>query len=118
MGTATIPKLIINSPYEEPVQHWNYDPQTRTFSLVEGRRQAGYVTATPGAGSFDDPGIFTPLPLVNQIRPRVAAWREAGYPGASGVTKALLEHWRDPEQRDSSRRLFFCQLEAVEPWSG
>lgn len=114
MGTATIPKLIINSPYEEPVQHWNYDPQTRTFSLVEGRRQAGYVTATPGAGSFDDPGIFTPLPLVNQIRPRVAAWREAGYPGASGVSQALLQHWRDPEQRDSNRRLFFCQLEAVE----
>ncbi|HET9178301.1 MAG TPA: DEAD/DEAH box helicase family protein [Terriglobia bacterium] len=114
MGTATIPKLIINSPYEEPAQHWNYDPKTRTFSLVEGRRPAGYVTATPGAGSFDDPGIFTPLPLVNQIRPRVAAWREKGYAGASGVTKALLEHWRDPEQRDSSRRLFFCQLEAIE----
>jgi type III restriction enzyme len=31
----------------------------------------------------------------------------------SGITKRLLEHWRDPEQRDF-RRLFFCQLEAIE----
>jgi len=114
MGTATIPQLIINSPYEEPAQHWKYDPQTRTFSLVEGRRPAGYVSATPGAGSFDDPGIFVPLPLVNQIRPRVKAWQETGYPGASGVSQALLQHWRDPEQRDSNHRLFFCQLEAIE----
>lgn len=114
MGTTTIPQLIINSPYEEPAQHWKYDPQSRTFSLVEGRRPAGYVSATLGAGSFDDPGIFVPLPLVNQIRPRVKAWRDAGYPGASGVTKALLQHWRDPEQRDSHHRLFFCQLEGIE----
>src|SRR2546425_831286 len=33
--------------------------------------------------------------------------------GFSGITKRLLEHWRDPEQREY-RRLFFCQLEAIE----
>ena len=32
MATTTIPELIINSPYEEPREHWKYDPQTRTFS--------------------------------------------------------------------------------------
>ncbi len=114
MATASITQLIINSPYEEPAEHWKYDPQSRTFSLEKGRRPAGYVSATPGAGSFDDPGIFVPLPLVNQIRPRVKAWRESGYAGASGVTLALLKHWHDPEQRDRNRRLFFCQLEALE----
>ena len=51
---------------------------------------------------------------MNQIRPRIKAWREADYPGATGITKRLLQHWRDPEQRDSNRRFFFCQLEAIE----
>jgi type III restriction enzyme len=44
----------------------------------------------------------------------VQAWRDADYPGASGITKRLLQHWRDTEQRDSNRRFFFCQLEAIE----
>ncbi len=111
MARTTIDRLIINSPHEEPTRHWRYDRKTRTFDLVEDRRPAGYVVATPGSRSFDDPGIFVPIPLVNQIRPRVKAWREAGYPGVTAITKRLLEHWRDPE-RDN--RLFFCQLEAVE----
>ena len=51
--------------------------------------------------------------LVNQIRPRVKVWREARYAGVSGITKRLLEHWRDPEER-RDRRFFFCQLEAIE----
>ena len=53
------------------------------------------------------------IPLVNRIRPRVKAWREAGYPGVTGITKRLLEHWTDPEEFET-RRFFFCQLEAVE----
>ena len=53
------------------------------------------------------------LPLVNKIRPRVKAWREAGCPGVTGITKRLLEHWYEPPARDD-RRLFFCQLEAIE----
>ena len=80
---------------------------------MEGRRPAGYVVATPGSESFDDPGIFVEIPLVNQIRPRVKAWREAGYPGITSITRRLLAHWHDPEEFDR-RRFFFCQLEAVE----
>ncbi|MCL6556963.1 MAG: DEAD/DEAH box helicase family protein [Burkholderiales bacterium] len=113
MARTTIDRLIINSPYEEPQRYWRYDRETRTFDLVEGRRPAGYVVATPGSKSFDDPGIFIEIPLVNQIRPRVKAWREAGYPGVTSITKRLLAHWRDPEEFDR-RRFFFCQLEAVE----
>jgi type III restriction enzyme len=110
---TTIDRLIINSPYEEPQRHWRYDRETRTFDLVEGRRPAGYVVASGESRAFDDPGIFVEIPLVNQIRPRVNAWREAGYRGATSITKRLLEHWRDPEEFDA-RRFFFCQLEAVE----
>ena len=58
-------------------------------SPQDGRPPAGgYVVATPDAKGFDDPGVFVALPLVNQIRPRVKAWREAGYPGATGITPA------------------------------
>ena len=71
------------------------------------------MVATPGSESFDDPGIFVEIPLVNQIRPRVKAWREAGYPGITSITRRLLAHWHDPEEFDR-RRFFFCQLEAVE----
>ena len=110
---GSIDQLIVNGPYDEPTRHWTYDRESRTFSLAPGRRSAGYVTATPGSKSFDDPGVFRRLPLVNRIRPRVKAWREAGYPGVTGTTLRLLQHWRDPEAFEE-RRFFFCQLEAVE----
>jgi type III restriction enzyme len=113
MPRTTIDRLIINSPYEEPQRYWRYDRETRLFDLVEGRRPAGYVVASGASQAFDDPGVFVEIPLVNQIRPRVKRWREAGYPGVSSITKRLLDHWRDPEEFDT-RRFFFCQLEAVE----
>lgn len=108
-----IDQLIINSPYEEPSSYWSYDRNIRMFERKAGRRPAGYVVATPGSKSFDDPGVFVELPLVNQIRPRIKAWREAGYPGVTGITKRLLEHWQDPQER-RDRKFFFCQLEAIE----
>jgi len=110
---ATIDHLIICSPYDEPGRHWRYERESRAFSMEDGRRPAGFVVATPGSKSFDDPGVFRELPLVNRIRPRVKAWREAGYPGVTGTTLRLLQHWRDPESWEA-RRFFFCQLEAVE----
>lgn len=98
--------------------HWAWDPAVQRFVLREGRRPAGYTVATPGSKScydpFYDPGIFIELPLVNRIRERVKAWREAEHPyvGVTAVTKRLLEHWRDPEAREYP--FFFCQLEAIE----
>ncbi len=112
-GTATIDQLIITSPYAEPKEHWKYDRETRRFTREPGRRPAGYVRASEASKSFDDPGEFVELPLVNQIRPRVKLWRDADYPGASGITKRLLKHWYDPEMREG-KRFFFCQLEAIE----
>jgi type III restriction enzyme len=108
-GSATIDQLIISSPYDEPGEHWKYDRETRRFTREPGRRPAGYIRASDASKSFDDPGEFVELPLVNKIRPRVEKWRSEDYPGASGITKRLLQHWRDPEQRES-KRLFFCQL--------
>ena len=63
MPSTTIDRLIINSPYEEPSQHWRYERETRTFDLAEGRRPAGrqavesfYPVAKPArGGSYTDP---------------------------------------------------------------
>ena len=108
-----IDQLIINSPYEEPKYYWSYERETRLFAFKDGRRPAGYVVASEGSKAFDDPGVFVEIPLVNQMRTRVDAWRKNGYPGVTGITKRLLEHWKNPEEREY-RRFFFCQLEAIE----
>lgn len=107
-----IKQLIINSPYVEPQKYHDYDRETRSFILREGRRPAGYVIASESSKSFDDPGQFVEIPLVNKIRPRVQKWREDGYLGVTGVTKRLLEHWRDQSERQYP--FFFCQMEAME----
>jgi type III restriction enzyme len=108
-----IDHLIINSPYDVPTKHWKYVREKRKFILEGGRRPAGYVVATEGSKSFDDPGVFIELPIVNKIRKRIDDWRENGYPGVTGITKRLLEHWRDAEERHE-KKLFFCQMEAIE----
>ncbi len=113
MPSKGITHLIINSPYEEPNRHWSYRRETQTFSLEDGRRPAGYVIASETSKSFDDPGRFIPIETVNRIRPRVKAWREAGYPGVSGITRRLLDHWTASE-RWERQRFFFCQIEAIE----
>jgi len=113
MSSATIGQLIVNSPYEEPAKYWHYDRQKRLFDLVDGRRSAGYMVASHDSKAFDDPGVFQEIPLVNQIRDRVKAWRNKGYPGVTGITKRLLGYWTDPEEF-ARRIFFFCQLEAAE----
>ena len=107
-----IDKLIINGPYEVPAHHWQYRRETQQFTKEPGRRPAGYMRATPNAKGFDDPGVFEPIELVNAIRGPVDEWRAQGYPGITLVTRRLLEHWQDTEQR--RQRFFFCQLEAIE----
>ena len=106
-----IQHLIINSPYEKANRHLKYNREERKFELIEGRRPAGYTIASDESRKFDDPGEFRELPLVNQIRKRVDKWRESGYPGVTKVTKELLDYWKKP---DRDRKLFFCQLEAIE----
>ena len=113
MPQTTIDRLIINFPYDEPSRHWKYERETQLFDLVEGRRPAGYLIASGDSRTFDDPGKFVQIPLVNQIRQRVRLWREAGYPGVSSITKRLLDHWTDAEEFET-RRFFFCQIEAAE----
>ena len=120
MADAAIPirpveNPILCSPYNEPDQHWLYDTKTGLPQKIPQRREASYWYRTERTGSRqlkllaeeerDD------LPLVNALRADVKAWRESGYRNASQTTKRLLRHWW---REDRTRRLFFCQLEAVE----
>lgn len=99
--------LILNSPYAAPTRHWTPD---RGGALVEvaGRRPASYEI-------FDirnNTRRSEELARVNEIRGRVDAWRAAGYPGATVVSRRLLEHWHDTTAR--VHPFYFCQIEAIE----
>ncbi len=102
---------ILNSPFQEPARYWDYKEGQPV--LAEGRRLAGYYLKPrmhgPQLSLFEEE--FIPLETVNQIRERVRAWRERGYPGATPLTRQLLLHWGNPERE---RKLFFCQCEAAE----
>ncbi|MCX6649025.1 MAG: DEAD/DEAH box helicase family protein [Candidatus Bathyarchaeota archaeon] len=111
-ATRKIDRLIINNPYEAPKEHWErVQGTTSYFRRVPGRRSAGYIKAGDTKNP-DDPGVFIPIELVNQIRERVDKWREDGYPGVTGTTHRLFEHWHNPQERD--HQFFYCQLEAIE----
>ena len=89
------------SPYEI------LDPAIRWFPADENLRDKGYEKLLP--------------PLVAELRKKVAAWRAAGYEGASETSKALLAWWfltdHPVENKDGGLSLFryyFAQREAVE----
>lgn len=111
------PQPILCSPYREPDAHWRYDPNTGIPEKIAGRRDASYwyksEAARAGGGQMSMllQENYEALVLVNELRGDVKRWREGGYENASQVTKQLLQHWR---REDRARRLFFCQLEAVE----
>ncbi|NMM28099.1 MAG: DEAD/DEAH box helicase family protein [Glaciimonas sp.] len=102
--------LIINSPFIEPQRHWAENTD-RTLRLVGTRRPAGYEIID----TRENTRRKVSIPLVDDIRQRVAAWRADGWPGVTAVTNELLDHWWDLE-RVSGRQypFYFCQLEAIE----
>jgi len=108
-----IDKLIINSPYEEPKQYWQYLEDEQKFQLCEGRRPAGYIVASDSSKSMNAAGVFHEIPFVNLIRPRIKQWRIDDYNGVTSISKRLLNHWQDNKEREKNK-FFFCQLEAIE----
>ncbi len=114
-----VEKPVICSPYTEPDYFWFYDKATGQAIKTKGRRPAGYWYKTQQFGTkekslfadADPEENFDDLPLINLLREDVRRWREADYRGATNVTKELLKWWTNS---DRSRRLFFCQCEAVE----
>ncbi|MDH4129626.1 MAG: DEAD/DEAH box helicase family protein, partial [Spirochaetota bacterium] len=103
-----IDQLIINSPYKEPMEYWKHDSRTDTFVREEGRRPSGYTVINQ---KFINE--FIPIPLVNKIREKLKDWKKDDYKGITSITRRLLEHWHDPEQREGFQ-FFYCQIEAIE----
>lgn len=124
--TYEVGEPIQNSPFAEPARHW-YIQRGRDPKLVERRRDAFVFGPKNREEGWDlSDGTLRPyredaerndyedayeLALVNAVRARVAAWREAGYPGVSRTTLELLRWWR---REGREQRLFFAQLEAAE----
>ena len=111
-----VEKPILCKPYEEPSEYWLYDQETGEASRAPGRRPAGHWFKTDRSISDQQGRLLAEenweeLPHVNRLREDVKRWRDSGYRNATNVTRQLLRHWR---REDKIRRLFFCQVEAVE----
>jgi type III restriction enzyme len=122
MTQYEVPEPIINTPFEEPAQHW-YIREGEEPELRPGRRPAIVYPPRDETGDWDLGGGILRLSaeyrpgyemaMVNLVRERLKAWRQAGWPGVTRTTLELLRYWRR-EGRDMKKRLFFAQLEAAE----
>lgn len=122
MAQVTIENPIINSPFLEPARHFKFSNEGITSETVEGRRSSSYFVPIPGPKKkgksaqmyFDTEWTQDRIEenkFINQIRERVAIWRQGGYQGVTRTTRLLLDHWK---RTDRERNLFFCQIEAAE----
>jgi len=115
---------ILNSPYEEPLLHYNTDSEgaldyteirkgRRIFkadSAVIPTRQSGQKEAFEWN---EDPGEYL-AHIINLCRKEVGQWRIAKYPNTTRISKELLTFWFDNPERHAVKKLFFAQQEAVE----
>src|SRR5665647_1469330 len=117
---AVIENPVINSAFEEPRRHFKFDDDGITNEIVVARRPSAYFipVAQPkkkgkqlelGTEWTDD--RCRENDYINEVRAAVGDWRRRDYPGVTRTTRRLLEYW---QRRDRDRRLFFCQIEAVE----
>jgi len=123
MKQVVIENPILNSPFSEPRRHFRFTDEGITNEIVEERRISSYFVpiARPKKQAknqltFDTEWTEDRIEenkFINQVRERVAQWRKQGYPSSTitKTTKLLLDHW---QRDDRSRKLFFCQIEAVE----
>lgn len=114
---------ILNNPYEEPLLHYDADPDGNIdyTKILPGRRpysqEIGIAPEKHQSGLFgyeDFENNDANAPFINQIREEVKKWRLSGYKNATRITKELLDFWFNDSERQPEKRLFFCQREAVE----
>ncbi|BFU95288.1 MAG: hypothetical protein NTNFB02_20100 [Nitrospira sp.] len=114
MSGYEVPEPILNSPFDEPTEHWHI-VEGETPERRPGRRPAMYFYRDPKAKPDTEAGRVVgtaiELKLVNRIRVQVKKWRLEGYPGVTRTTLELLQWWR---REGRSQRLFFAQLDAAE----
>jgi type III restriction enzyme len=121
MQQVVIENPVINSPFDEPKRHFRFTEDGITDEIAEERRISQYFVPIPRAKkksakqlSFETEWTADRVEEnkeINRIRERVAIWRKGGYVGITKTTSRLLEYWK---REDRERRLFFCQIEALE----
>ena len=116
MNAHEVPEPILNSPFEEPREHWRiteHEPPERRA----GRRPAMYFYRPPERETSSEQqgvGMAIGLKLVNRIRGKLAEWRPLALRGEGGVTRTTMELMRYWRREGRRHRLFFAQLEAAE----
>jgi type III restriction enzyme len=111
---------VINSAFLEPGKHFKFTDDGITDEIVESRRPSAYFipVAQPkkkgkqlelGTEWTDDRRRENDY--INEVRAAAGDWRRRDYPGVTRTTRRLLEYW---QRHGRDRRLFFCQIEAVE----
>jgi len=116
-----IERPVINSAFAEPVRHSQFGEDGITNEIVAGRRRSSYFIpiAWPKAKGKQlillhaewTENWLQENEFINRVREKVGLWRRGGYQGVTRTITRLLDYWQRPERE---RRLFFCQLEAVE----
>jgi type III restriction enzyme len=117
---VVIENPVINSPFDEPRRHFKFSDDGITDEILVGRRVSSYFMPVPGTKKkgkqllIDTEWTQDRLEenrFINQVRGRVAQWRLGGHVGLTKTTAQLLAYWTRPNRE---RRLFFCQIEALE----
>ena len=95
-----LPEIAGRKPWERPSSHLVKDQQAPSgWSEKQGRRPSQLL-------------------LVEQLRQKVNAWREGGYPGASPVAQRLFAYWFEEDHQVARYsvpfRYYFGQREAIE----
>lgn len=120
MADTVIENPILNSPFLEPNRHFQFADHGITDEIVPRRRVSSYfipiaqskkkgkqlVLDSEWTQDRVEENVF-----INRVRERVRLWRDGGYSGVTKTTARLLEYWTNP---DRERKLFFCQIEALE----
>ena len=127
MTQVVIENPVLNSPFQEPKRHFRFTEDGITDEIAEERRISQYFIPIPRPKkksakqlSFETEWTADRVEEnkdINKIRERVAIWRQGGYIGITKTTASLLEYWK---REDRERKLFFCQIEALETaiWLG
>ena len=123
---------ILNSPYEQPGEHWELDENRQpTNKRIPSRRPAAFIAAVPKPRRqrrhqaqmvFDraaeavssERQRYEVDALINALRRQLDAWRQLPERQwrVTPQTARLLKHWR--HHPFHGVRPFFCQVEAAE----
>jgi type III restriction enzyme len=98
---------ILNSPFEEPKEHFRFDEGGITNHVVKERRLSSYFVPVPQAKKKSKVQLqldsewtadrIKENAWINKLRAQVKLWRAAEYnPKPTSVTKSLLEYWQRP----------------------